>query len=135
MMDDKDKGQGATGGDGQPRLDYEVHDDAAKKLAHVRLKGRIDVFNYLQLSGALGDVAGDRQGLTLVLDLSEVVFIASSGWSVLLGVRSRLKRNQSRLVLVGMPPHLERIYQAMKLPVLIPAYPSLAEAETALAQG
>src|SRR5262245_10102367 len=79
-MDGSEKGTVSTG-DGQPRLDYEVHDDPAKKLARVRLKGRIDVFNYLQLSGALGDVAGDRQGLNLVLDLSDVVFIASSGWS------------------------------------------------------
>jgi anti-anti-sigma factor len=135
MVEESSKIPVQAGGDGQPRLDYEVQDDPGKRVALVRLKGRIDVFNYLQLSGALGDVAGDRQGLSLVLDLSDVVFIASSGWSVLLGVRSRLKRNQSKLVLVGMPPHLERIYQAMKLPVLIPAYPSLAEAEAALAQG
>ena len=72
------------------------------------------------------------RGKDLLLDLGEVSFIASSGWSVLLGVRSRLKRANSEWVLAGMNPHLTRTYQAMKLPALIAAYPSVADAEAAL---
>lgn len=118
--------------DGAPRFDIAIKDDPARKVTLVALKGRIDVFNYLQLSSALTDAAGGRQGLSLILDLSEVGFIASSGWSVLLGIRSRLKRSESKLVLVGLNPQNERIYQAMKLPVLIASYPSVAQAEAAL---
>lgn len=115
-----------------PRFEIAIQDDAARQVTRVALKGRIDVFNYLQLSTALTDAAGGRQALSLILDLSEVAFIASSGWSVLLGVRSRLKRNDSRLVLAGLNAQNERVYTAMKLAALIPAYPSVAEAEAAL---
>lgn len=133
MTDDQEPGSESLDALGAPpRLDLEVSAGAAPSIVRVRLRGRIDVFNYLQLSGALGDAAGDREGLHLLLDLGEVSFIASSGWSVLLGVRSRLKRANSQLVLAGMNPHLTRTYQAMKLPALIAAYPSVADAEAAL---
>lgn len=130
---DEQNGSGANApeSEAQKRLDIEVKDNG-EGWAVVTLKGRVDVFNYLQLGNALSDVAGAREGLTLVLDLSEVGFIASSGWSVLLGVRGRLKRSRSRLALVGMNQHLERIYKAMKLPTLIPSFVDQAAAKAAL---
>jgi anti-anti-sigma factor len=120
-------------GEALQRLDIELLSGSETPWVGVKLRGCIDVFNYLHLGKALSDIVGARTGLTLLLDLSEVSFMASSGWSVLLGVRGRLEQARSRLVLVGMNEHLERIYRAMKLPMLIPAYEGMAEARLALA--
>ncbi len=133
MIDADEKTLDLGGGPPEQRLVITVKTDPKKRWVCVHMKGRVDVFTYLELSKRLNELFDDGQGVSLILDLGGVVYVASSGWSVMLATRTRLKRNQGRLVLSGMSEDLARIYKTMKLTDLIPSYATVAEAEKALA--
>jgi anti-sigma B factor antagonist len=116
------------------RLDIKVEEDPASQTTKVVLDGRVDVFTYLDLAKQLTAIHEGRDGIKMVLDLSQVYFVASSGWSVFLALRSRLKRQGGRVALAGLNADLKRIYLAMKMAALIPAFDTAVVAAQALAQ-
>ncbi len=133
MSDVKEGTPPAGGDDVADRLVITTELDPNKKWVLLSLKGRLDVFTYMGLSKRLNEEIESNPGLNVILELSGVLFVASSGWSVMLATRTRLKRLESRLVLAGMNEDLTRIHSAMKMPGLVPAYPTAAEAKKALA--
>jgi anti-anti-sigma factor len=111
------------------RLKIRIKDDPKANRVTAFLEGRLDIFTYRALAEEVDATCKDRENVHLVVDLSEVPFVASSGWSAFIAVRGRLKRNQGRISLVGMNEDLKRVYFAMKLKDLIPAFATMAEAE------
>jgi len=109
------------------RLQIEVQDDALSNEVTVHLTGRLDIFTFRSLAEQVDARCKDRQGVHLIVDLRGVPFVASSGWSAFIAVRGRLKRQEGHLTLVGMSEELKRVFFAMKLNDLIPAYNTLAE--------
>jgi anti-anti-sigma factor len=98
-----------------------------------RLEGRLDIFTYLHFKERMEPYLESAAGKCWLVDLSQVPFVASSGWSVLIGTRSRLKLLNCRLALLGLAPNLARIYRSMNMGGLVPAYDSLSEARLKLA--
>ena len=132
MADQNERPPALPTDDPSQRLNFEFIEDAAKKCVTAKLTGRVDVFTYLELSKRLNEQFENRPGLALIVDMSGVSFVASSGWSVMIATRTRLRRVDGRLAFAGMNEDLHRIYESMKLPELIPAFASAAEAEKAL---
>lgn len=116
------------------RLGIEVADDTAANIATIVLDGRVDVFTYLELARRLSAVHEGRGGIGIVLDLSRVGFVASSGWSVFVTLRNRLSRQGGRVALAGMNGELLRIYRSMKLASLIPTFDDAPAALRAFVQ-
>lgn len=114
------------------RLSIEVVEDAGGGAVTFRLRGRLDVFTYVDLKKSMDPYLEKAAGKCWLVDLTEVPFVASSGWSVFIATRTRLKRIEGRLALVGMGQDLIRIYQSMKMGDLVPAYPTLAEARQSM---
>ena len=127
------KGPLDGGEDPSQRLKVEVSDDKARNFIRAKLAGRLDVFTYRDLAAKLESHYENRPKVRMVIDLSAVSFVASSGWSVFIALRSRFRSVEGRLALAGMNDDLKRIYASMKLPELIPAFTTSAEAEAALA--
>jgi anti-anti-sigma factor len=121
-----------TIGPNDGRLEIDVTLQEAENRAEIALQGRIDIFTYQKLSAKLMEVYSDRPALDVILDLSLVAFIASSGWATLLTARSRIRRQGGRIALAGMNDELLRIYEAMKINDLIPNFMNLKLAEEAL---
>lgn len=117
------------------RLNINVNDDPKRNFVQVELKGRIDIFTYQELSQHMAALYDKRAGISIVLDLSQVYFVASSGWATLLTMRSRLARMNGRMALAGLSEELVRIYESMKLQNLLPRYNDAAQAVAALGQG
>ena len=49
----------------------------------LRLKGAVDVFTYKDLKELIEKASKDRQNPRLFIDMTEVSYVGSSGWSVL----------------------------------------------------
>lgn len=80
----------------------------------VAVQGEIHVSSAPELSGRLAD-ALDRGVTSLVLDLSQVEFIDSTGLSVLLNVLRRLTQRGGALVIVCTNPTVLRLFEITRL--------------------
>ena len=117
------------------RLSIEVKEHPAQNLVQVSLKGRVDVFTYKSLGDQVAAIYNERPELRLVLDLSGVAFVASSGWATFLTIRSRLARLNGKLVLAGLSGELQKVYDALNLEPMLPRYADARQASEALSRG
>lgn len=115
----------------ESRLEIMLREEQGGRLVTVALRGRLDIFGYRELAARLEPLLG-KPGLLLLLDLAELSFIASSGWSTFVATRARLKRGGGRIAFAAMNADLTRVYQAMKMNELVPAFASRDEARTYL---
>ena len=92
------------------------------------VEGEIDISNSVELGTELSHaVPNDARGL--VLDLSEVTFIDSSGIRTLFDLAARLGGHQQVLHLV-LPEgsQLSRTLLLLQIPAVMPVFPDLASA-------
>lgn len=81
-----------------PAADFDVSSDVADGIATVSVRGEVDVYTAPQLRERLYGVVGD--GVTrVILDLSAMTFIDSTGLGVVVGALKRLRESGGDLVL------------------------------------
>jgi anti-sigma B factor antagonist len=87
-------------------LGVDVADDRGRTL--YRLSGELDALNSAHLRTVLIEQADDDRDV--VLDLSQVAFIDSSGIGVLVGALKRFEASGRRLVFRSPTPALKRVF-------------------------
>jgi len=99
------------------------------------VSGAIDAATSEEFEGRLDEVLGDLPSC-LVLDLSEMIYISSSGWGVIIRFMQRLQEAGGRLALSGMSAPIFKIFRDLGFEPLIPHYFSVEKAlEDAAAAG
>jgi len=119
--------------EGEPAFDYASFTvERVQRCAVVKANGEIDLCTSPLLSEALDQAA--EQSDRIVIDLTSVTFLDSSGMAAMVGA---LKRNHHRqrgtLCLVGPSGLVLRALQVTDLTRLFPIYDSLDEAVLELA--
>lgn len=71
----------------------------------------------------------------LILDLSDVTFIDSSGLAAIIEYFRDAVDHQGVLCLAGLNESLQTTFEIVKLDKVIPIFPSVAEAKAALKEG
>jgi len=94
----------------------------------VKLSGKMDIFTFKLGKDFLSDISEDLEGINVVVDLREMKYIASSGWSILISRSKTISRAKGKFVLFGMSPEIYRIYKSMKLKGLVTSFMSEQEA-------
>ena len=82
-----------------------------KRCVTLKTTGRIDGSNAPELAAAFKDLT-DSGTVNLAFDMSEVSFMASAGWWVLIDVQKTCKKNRGELVLTSINPS---ILESLKL--------------------
>ncbi len=90
--------------------------------------GKLDVFTFTELKKFIAEVCAANPAVRMVVDLEQVEYIASSGWSVLLSRRQSIKREGGNLNVYGMSENLLRVYESMKIDKMLPSAPDQASA-------
>jgi len=93
-----------------------------------RLAGEIDLQVADRLRSALDGALGEKPVRHLVLDLSGVSLIDSSGLGVILGRYRHLLQRGGRISLVGMRPLVKRVMELSGLLTIMREYASEGEA-------
>ena len=88
----------------------------------VKPVGTLDVFTFLELKKHIEEQARAK-GVLMIVDLSRVDYIASSGWSVLLSRRQAIKRDGGNLSVFAMNENLRRVYDSMRIDKMLPSAP------------
>lgn len=88
------------------------------KITVLRIKGEIDVYTAPDLRERLLPLC-EREQHTVVVDLSSVTYMDSTGLGVLIGAYKASKKAKGELVLKGMTPRVERLFRITGLYKLI----------------
>jgi len=90
----------------------------------VSLAGELDHHTANDLRHALEKELDKDIARHILLNLSELTFMDSSGIGVLLGRYRRISAQGGKMAACSLHPHLERLYDLVALSKIIPAFPS-----------
>ena len=100
-----------------------VHENIAK----VKLRGRLDTPGVDQISSQLTSSVVQNPRNTVV-DLSDVVFIASMGLRLFISIANALKRQNARIILFAPQSQVSEVFDTVMLRDLVPIVADEAEA-------
>jgi anti-sigma B factor antagonist len=106
-------------------LDVSAREEGGRVV--VAAIGEVDVFTAPQLDAELSRLTADGR-TDLVVDLSRVDFLDSTGLSVLVKALKRVREADGRLVVVVTADRVAKVFRLTGLDQLIPLHPSVAEA-------
>lgn len=92
--------------------------DIAQGAVRVTLKGRLDIQGAAKIDLAFNTVIGSNRGV--VVEMSEVTFLASIGIRTLVLGRKQLQRRGGNLVLLNPHPDAEEVLEMTGVTDLLP---------------
>lgn len=108
-----------------PRAAFEIEVSSAEgEIKVVAVRGELDFDEAPALETVLAELRaeGERE---IVVDLSELMFIDSSGISVLVGAARAATAEQGTLVVAAPTPHVQRVFDIVSLSELVAVEPGL----------
>jgi anti-sigma B factor antagonist len=100
----------------------------------VAVRGEVDINTVAQLSEALDHAVRESSG-ALIVDLSDVVFLGSTGLTALVRARAQLGREDRALVVVCPPGPVRRLFELVGIVDLFELFDSREEAAASLRRG
>ncbi|RJQ52201.1 MAG: anti-sigma factor antagonist [Actinobacteria bacterium] len=108
-------------------MDLRIESNTVDGVAVLGLKGEVDVYTAPKLKSSLIDLV-DEGSYDIVVDLSDVDFIDSSGLGVLVGGLKRVKSHEGSISLVCSQENILKIFRITGLNKVFPIYSTLEEA-------
>ena len=102
-----------------PRAAFEIEVSSAEgEIKVVAVRGELDFDEAPALEQVLAELRaeGERE---VVVDLSELMFIDSSGISVLVGAARAVSADRGMLVVASPTPHVQRVFDIVRLVELV----------------
>jgi anti-anti-sigma factor len=97
----------------------------------IKLNGKLDIIGTSEIETKFaGYCAGDK--VRVVVDLSEVDFLASIGIRLLVLTAKSIAGRGGKIALLNPNPEVEHILEITGIPSIIPVYSRLESAETVL---
>ena len=110
-------------------MDYEIDNEDGVKVVH--LSGPVDVSQAMQLREVLGEHL-DGPGARVLVDLSGVPLIDSSGIGVMVTAHRRADGAGASFALAGAGTTVARVFSLTRTDKLLRLYPDVAEGVEAL---
>jgi anti-sigma B factor antagonist len=111
-------------------VDFSVTMRAVDELSVVDVAGEVDVFSAPELAEQLAQLfdAGRR---TVVVDLTSVTFLDSTGLGTLVAARNRAEEAGGHLPIIGSAERVLKLFRITGLDEVFVIYPSIEAAITA----
>ncbi|WP_162274095.1 STAS domain-containing protein [Leptospira tipperaryensis] len=93
----------------------------------VKVSGEVNVFSSKHLKAAIEDILqyGNQK---ICVDLSDIAYLDSSGIAVFIGVSTLSRRKNSELILFGVSPQIDHIFEMVRVKPLFKIVGSVEEA-------
>ncbi|TNY37321.1 STAS domain-containing protein [Thermomonospora catenispora] len=108
-------------------MEFAVEHRVEKDVTVVKVRGELDVFSSPRLREQLLDVI-DTGPIRLVVDLSDVTFLDSTGLGVLVGIYHRLRARNGTMSFVGANERVRRVFHVTQLTKIFMLYDDLEQA-------
>ncbi|NIR50137.1 STAS domain-containing protein [candidate division KSB1 bacterium] len=93
----------------------------------IKIGGYIDAVTSDALKRALDAVVKSRQ-FKIIVDLSDVEYIGSQGWSIFLNHLKHIRENNGDLKLVNMKPNVFEVFKVLEFFWFMKSYKTIDEA-------
>jgi anti-anti-sigma factor len=100
-------------------------------LVVVALAGELDFVTGSELSRRLGELSVAPEE-TVVLDITEVTFVDSTGLNQLVAAATEIERREGTVVFAGASPHVARVFDVVRLGDAFRVVETLADARSAI---
>ena len=107
-----------------------VVEELADGVTRAALKGRLDIDGAAAVDQGLRNLAGGRR--RLVLDLTDVTFVASMGLRTLIVCARTMLANGGKMVIAGAQPNVDRVLSVSGVDQVMTILPSLEAAVAAM---
>jgi anti-sigma B factor antagonist len=97
----------------------------------IKLIGKLDITGVGQIETKFGGYCGEENA-RIVVDLSEVDFLASIGIRMLMITAKSIASRGGKMVLLNPTPEVQHVLEVTGIPAVIPIYSHLESAETIL---
>ena len=112
---------------GEDKLQINFFDGARPVEKVVVLEGVLNA----ETAFRFRDVVRELEPADLILDMSRVRYVDSSGLGVLIGLYVTYERNARRLLLAGLNDRIWDLFRVCKIEDVFTRYPTVADAERA----
>jgi anti-sigma B factor antagonist len=110
----------------------EITASSRDNVTALQLEGRMDLNSSSQLKKRVKDYLG--QGKTsIILDLSDVNFINSSGLGTLVSILKDVRMVKGRMVLCNLAQYVQEVFEITQLSHIFEIYPTAEEATASFA--
>ncbi|MBV9469467.1 MAG: STAS domain-containing protein [Abitibacteriaceae bacterium] len=113
-------------------MDLQLHTLSSNGTTIIAVAGEVELHSAAQLRAELLQ-ACDKERPCIVIDLSGVNFMDSSGIGVIVGALKRARERGGTLSLVGPQPRVRRIFEITGLLSALPFFETVDDAVTACA--
>ncbi len=111
----------------KPTFNLEVSDREGAKVFH--LKGRLmDQQQADQLMAVLDQHLKDNEGVNVVLDMGELVYMNSTGLNIMISVLTRTRKAGGQVVLAAISHGVRQLFVVTKLDTVFPILDSVDQA-------
>ncbi|MDD4146286.1 MAG: anti-sigma factor antagonist [Clostridia bacterium] len=108
--------------------------NSKKNTLIIRVRGDFDLVSVHEFREKIDQSLEETMSQNLLLDLSEITFIDSSGIGVILGRYRKVKANHGQMVICGTQPAIEKIFKVSGIISLMPICSTEKEAWKLLEQ-
>jgi anti-sigma B factor antagonist len=98
----------------------------------LELSGRLDLNSSSQLKGRVKELLAEGK-MNLVLDMSDVNFINSSGLGTLVSILKDVRMVKGRMVVCDLAQYVQEIFEITQLSHIFDIYPTVEEATRSFA--
>jgi anti-sigma B factor antagonist len=112
-----------------PMTRLEVTSERGAGSVLVRLRGDFDLYSCAEVRSEVEGLYGEAE-TEVVLDLSGVTFLDSSGLGTLIGLQKRANQGSGQLKLTGLTSQVQKIFDITHLTgafTIVPAHQATAE--------
>jgi anti-sigma B factor antagonist len=115
-------------------MDFAISHHLVGEIAVVQVSGWIEVGSAPRLRDTLISVI-DEGHVNLVIDLSQVAFLDSTGLGVLIGLLHRLRSRDGSLVLAGASDRVYKVFHTTQLTKILTITDTVTDAIAAIDSG
>lgn len=101
------------------------------KIGLIELQGRLDISGVNQIETRFAAYCSG-EGTRVVVDLSQVIFLASIGIRLLVTNAKSLRSRNGKMVILNPMPDVLNVLEITDIPSIIPVYSELESAEAVL---
>jgi anti-anti-sigma factor len=106
----------------------------APPLTVIDLRGEVTTFADEAINSAYRQ-ACEQGAENILMNFADVDYLNSAGISIIIGVLTEARKADQRLLVTGLTPHYQKIFQMMGLSQYAPVFESEAAARQSIAAG
>ena len=107
------------------------YSELSNNIRLIKLKGKLDITGTGEIETVFAGYCGG-ENVRVVVDVSEVDFLASIGIRLLTLTAKSVASRGGRMVLLSPTPDVQHVLEITGIPAMIPIYSNLESAETIL---